>query len=195
LTSSDPIIIAAAVFSTAMLIIYIRTSGSAGASPMQIRQAIEKGLLLEQQQRWKEASLVLEDAVKMLRASAKPDLSQEVTCCVHLGNIYERLDEPEKARGVFDRAVADWKQLLQQRKLEPIDIDYAVTNLDFGRGTLAVAEFYVDNIITMREREFPPGSADLKNCYTIGANLLRRAGYLKEAELLERRGLEGPPKE
>lgn len=195
MNANDPIIIGAAVFTTAMLVIYMRTAGSGGASPMQIRSAIEKGLLLEQQQRWQEASLTLEDAMKMLRESRKPDLSQEVTCCVHLGNIYERLDEPQKAARVFQQAVADWKQLLQQRKLEPIDIDYAMTNLDFGRGTLTVTEFYVDNIITMRERTFPPGSPDLKNSYSIGANLLRRAGYLKEAELLERRGVEGPPKD
>lgn len=192
--STDPILIAGAVFVSAMLVIYIRTTSSSGASPAQIRAAIERGLLLEHQQQWKEASLTLEDALKMLRESGKPDLAQEVTCCVHLGNLYERLDEPQKAARVFQRAVEDWKQLLQQRKLGPIDIDYAMTNLDFGRGTLTVAEFYVDNIITLREREYPPGSADLKNCYAIGANLLRRAGYGKEAELLERRGVEGPPK-
>lgn len=189
---SDPLVICGVVLVTAMLIVYMRTSSS-GASPSQIRTAIERGLRQEQTQQYLEASLELESALKMIAESPKTDLSQEVTCLVHLGNCYERMGQPDKASEVFKRALRNWEQQLRQNKLQPIDIDFAMTNLDFGRGTLDVAEFYVDNIIMRRERNYPKGHPDLDNSYKIGANLLRKSGYKKEAELLEQRGREGSP--
>jgi tetratricopeptide (TPR) repeat protein len=191
MAGTDFVMIAIGVVATIGALAYFRASSS--ASPAQIRQLIEQGLRYEAQNDYIEAQLTLERALKQLETQRRPDLQQHVSVLVHLGNCYERLGKPELAREVFGGAIASWAKALREQKLELIDVDYAVTNLNFGRGTLDVCEFYVDNIVTLRERALPKGHPDLDMSYKIGANLLRKSGYIKEAELLEERGRNGPP--
>jgi len=189
---SDPIVIVGAIVVTAVAVVYMKQSS--GPSQSQIRSLIEQGIRFEHQNNLVEAQMNLERALTALGESKKPDLQMQVTCFIHLGNVYERAGQPDKAKEVFKLAVANWANELRSGRLTVVDIDYAMTNMDFGRGTVDVVEFYVDNIITMREKSMPKGHHDLDNSYKIGANLLRKAGYTQEADLLLQRGREGPPK-
>lgn len=177
------------VIVTIGLIAYMKSSAAGGPSATGLADdLIAKGLLFEQQNNLVEARIALERALEAMEASNSSELQQQVTCCVHLGNIYERLGEPKEAAEKFKRVLKNWTALLKANQLAFIDVDFAVTNLDFGRGTLDVAEWYVDNIIVYREQLLPKGHADLIMSYKIGANLLRKSGYTQEADLLETRG-------
>jgi hypothetical protein len=175
------------VVAVLLILVYMRSSG-AQASTTQISSQISRGLLLEQQQDWLAARMALESALKELESVPNPDLSQQVTCAVHLGHIYERLGEPQLAAEQFKQVLASWQRQLKAGKLQFTDVDYVVTNLDFGRGTLDVCEFYVDNIVTQREKSLPRNHPDIEMSYKIGGRLLRKSGYVQEADILEKRG-------
>lgn len=185
--ATNLLVLGGAVVATVALLAYMRRSNNS-ASEGQIRDLISKGLLFEQQNDSVQAQLTLERALREIENSDKIDMGQQATCLAHLGNIYERLGQPEQAKLQFNRVLDNWRAQLQRNQLSPADIDYAMTNLEFGRGTLAVAEFYVDAIVVLREKVLPKGHTDLENSYRIGANLLRKAGYKEEANLLLERG-------
>ena len=66
-----------------------------------------------------------------------------------------------------------------------VDIDFAATHTDFGRGTNDVADFYLKKVIPQRERTLPRGHSDLINSYVIAGRLLRKLGRNQEAQLVE----------
>lgn len=182
----DPLVALGALASTAILLLYMKNSGKS-ANIALAKELIAKGLLSEQQNEFGQARIELERALKELDSSPEGYLSEQATCLVHLGNIYEKVGDPEQARLAYKRVLDQWQSQIKTSKINLSDIDYLVTNVDFGRGTYAVAEFYVDNVITLRESSLPLGHPDIETSHKIGAKLLRKAGYVQEAELLEQR--------
>ena len=182
----DPTFVIGSIVVVVLMLLLTRR-GESNVNRNLVDSNISKGLLFEERKDYVQAKLALEAALKGLE-SGKPDMGQQITCCVHLGHVYEALGQPEQARVQFEQVLKTWRQQLDKKSINLVDIDYAVTNLDFGRGTAYVAEFYVDSIVAMKEKQFPKGHQDLQTSYKIGAMLLRKAGFKEEANLLEERG-------
>lgn len=131
-----------------------------------------------------EAEYKLERALHMMRRQKSPDIPRLVSCLVNLSVCYERNGKLKEAGGVFPLVIKGWTQHMK-RGGSMVDIDYAATHSDFGRGTHEVAEFYLKKVIPMRERKFPKGHHDISNSYVIAARLLRKLGRNEEADELK----------
>lgn len=179
------ILVGTSILAVGVYIVWSR-SGSGGSA--QADMLLSAGLLHKSRQEYVEAEMKLEKALSEFEADRQADMGKMVSCLVNLASVYEHTNKPEQARQAFKRVLAHWQKQLAGNQLTVIDIDYAVSNMDFGRGTYDVAEFYIDNIVTLRERTLPERHPDRNNSYKIGAILLRKAGYTAEATELEDRG-------
>jgi tetratricopeptide (TPR) repeat protein len=183
-------VILLAVVSLAAVGVYLAWARGGGDSSARADSWMQEGMLFKQRNDYVQAEMKLEKALAEFEASKNADVSKTISCLVALANVYESNGKPEKAREAFKRVLDKWKAQLAHGELSVIDIDYAVSNMDFGRATYDVAEFYIDSIVVMRERTLPKGHTDTLNSHKLGAQLLRKAGYTAEADELEARGQE-----
>lgn len=181
-----PQVIALILMSIVALVAWIMWSrgGGGGSNAAMLMQ---QALLHKQNNDYVQAEIQLEKALHAMESESQPDLSRMVSCLVHLAEVYEKQGKPEKASAAFNKVLRQWQRQLSSNQLSTVDIDYAVSNMDFGRGTYDVAVWYVDNIVAARERSLPAGHTDIRNSQLLGARLLRKAGYKQEADLLEAR--------
>jgi tetratricopeptide (TPR) repeat protein len=158
---------------------------SGSASSQGVSDLIAKAIRMKEQQQFVEAQLAFERALKELSAQKRPDVNSTVTCLTNLAQIYEREGKAQEARQVFQQVLRNWEVYIQQKGASLMDIDYALTNNDFGRGTQDIAQFYVSKVLPMRQQTLPAGHPEIAASRTIAARLLRRVGRTKEAEALE----------
>jgi len=147
---------------------------------------LAQGIRQVQQNDFIQGALTLERAVAALERDPKSDVSKMVSAMTYLAKCYERTARYSDADQLFKRVISHWGNRLERGDAAAlVDIDYAVTNTDFGRGALDIADFYVTKVIPFRQKHLPNTHADVTNSYAIGARLLRVVGRKEEAAAIE----------
>ncbi len=166
----------------AVILWLVWSRGNAGGS---VDALVAQGLLHKQRNDFIEAELDLERALKMLQSASKPDISKTVTCMVNLAQCYEKNGKFKESRDLFQTVLKQWEALLRAKCSSAlIDIDYAVTNSDFGKGTGAVEEFY-EKVVDFKEKSLGQLHPDVSNSLIILARLKRKMGKNAEADHLQ----------
>lgn len=184
-------IIIGVVLSAAAIIGWIAWAKGGGGSS-NIDALMQQGLLHKQQNNFVEAEISLERALKLLEGANKPDISRTVTCMVNLAQCYEKNNKFKESRDLFQTVFRHWESLLRSNSAGAlIDIDYAVTNSDFGKGTGAVEQFY-ERVVDYKEKALGQLHPDVTNSLIILAQLKRKTGKNTEAAHLDEmiKGLE-----
>ncbi len=186
MSGTDPMILVAAGAMTLLAVgLFVANARSGGGG--NVDSLISQAMMHKQRNELVEAELKLEKALTEMEGMRKVDLDKMASCLVSLGEVYERQGKPEKSGAALQRCLKQWKEQLARNALTTVDIDYAVSNMDFGRATYDLAEFYIDNVVTLREKTLPAGHPDILTSHLLGAQLLRKAGYKEEADILEAR--------
>lgn len=174
----------------AVVALFLLKLTQAPSNSAELQRLMSSGMMAMQQRDFAEAETHFERALKMLKSEKEPDVPKVVTCLTNLSQCYEESGKHKEAREVFKQIIADWDHHL--RKGRPmVDIDYAATNSDLGRGTNEVAEFYINKVIPLRTSSLPPRHPDISNSYSIAARLLRKLGRNEEADQLELKAKQG----
>ena len=146
--------------------------------------------LLEQEARWDEARIVLQEATRVFEQRANH--ADQATCLNNIGTIYNSQGQLDVALDYFQRALALFEQVGN-----PADIARSLNNIGMiykSQGQLDVALDYYQRALTLREQVGNP--ADIaRSCHNIASLRLQQEQwqdatrlFLRALSLYERMG-------
>ena len=179
----EPTLIVFAVLCVVGFALWRATQGGSNAG--EIERSVTAGMFAAQSNQWPEAQTHLEHALLLMEREKTLDIPKMVSCMLRLAECYERTGLQREAAQIFPAVLKTWEHYMVQPGASMVDIDFAATHSDFGRGTNDVANFYLTKVIPFRERKLPKGHPDTLNSYVIAVRLLRKLGRNGEADKLE----------